>query len=323
MFATLSTAWVVPGLVGPALAAQVASHLGWRWVFLGLLPLVAVSCVVTVPSVSAVPRPGHDAEAPIALQAALMVASGAGLVLAGLTVAEPIYSPILLAAGAGLAIPALRRLAPAGTLRARAGLPATVLVRGLLTFAFFAGDAYVPLTLTSIRHTSTTYAGVTLTVSTVAWTVGSWVQARAIQHRTPRALIGFGMGLVLVGLAGMASLISPAVPVWTALVAWSVAGFGIGIAYSPISLTALGWARSGNEGRVSASVQLFDVLGTALGTGAAGAAVAIVHQHGGPPRLGLGLAFAAAAGVGVLGLAVTPRLPVRPSPDIGEPAPSV
>ena len=31
-----------PGLVGPALAAQVASHLGWRWVFLGLLPLVVV-----------------------------------------------------------------------------------------------------------------------------------------------------------------------------------------------------------------------------------------------------------------------------------------
>ena len=38
MFATLSTAWVIPGLVGPAVAAQVASHIGWRWVFLGLLP---------------------------------------------------------------------------------------------------------------------------------------------------------------------------------------------------------------------------------------------------------------------------------------------
>ncbi len=86
-------------------------------------------------------------------------------------------------------------------------------------------------------------------------------------------------------------------PVWAALVAWTVAGFGIGIAYSPISLTALGWARPGNEGRVSASVQLCDVLGTALGTGVAGAAVAIVHQHGGAARLGLGLAFATAAGV--------------------------
>ena len=201
-----------------------------------------------------------------------------------------------------------------------------MLIRGLLTFTFFAGDAYVPLTLTSIRHTTPTYAGVTLTVSTVAWTAGSWLQARAIQRRTPRILVAAGLALVLAGLAGMASLLWPAVPVWMALVAWTVAGFGIGLAYSPISLTALGWARSGNEGRVSASVQLCDVLGTALGTGAAGAAVAIVHQHGGPARLGLGLALRhrvvgrpAGPGGGALGCRPPPR-PTRAA-DGGGPEP--
>ena len=59
-------------------------------------------------------------------------------------------------------------------------------------------------------------------------------------------------------------------------------------------------------------MQLCDVLGTALGTGVAGAAVAIVHQHGGPARLGLGLAFAmAAVSRALLALAVAPRLPTR------------
>jgi MFS family permease len=314
MFATLATAWVIPGLVGPALAAQVATHIGWRWVFLGLLPLVVVGCAVTVPSVAAVPRPHHGEPAPIAWPAALLVAGGAGLLLAGLTVAQPILSPLMVGSGAAVALPALRRLTPPGTLRARPGLPATVLIRGLLTCTFFAGDAYVPLTLTSIRHTTPTYAGVTLTVSTIAWTVGSWVQSRAIQRRTPRILVATGLVLVLAGLGAMASLLWPAVPVWMALVAWTVAGFGIGLAYSPISLTALGWARAGSEGRVSASVQLCDVLGTALGTGAAGAAVAIVHQHGGPARLGLGLAFALASVVGVMALAVAPRLPSTTSP---------
>src|ERR1700691_4856115 len=43
MFAVLSTAWVVPGLIGPAIAALVAAAVGWRWVFLGLLPLVAAA----------------------------------------------------------------------------------------------------------------------------------------------------------------------------------------------------------------------------------------------------------------------------------------
>src|SRR3989440_6689530 len=36
MIAILASAWVVPGLVGPALAGIVADAVGWRWVFLGL-----------------------------------------------------------------------------------------------------------------------------------------------------------------------------------------------------------------------------------------------------------------------------------------------
>jgi MFS family permease len=231
-------------------------------------------------------------------------------------VAQPVDSGLLIIGGGGLVVPALRRLTPAGTLRARAGLPAAVLTRGLLTFGFFAGDAYVPLTLTSIRHTSTTYAGLTLSISTVAWTAGSWMQARAVHRRGARLLIAGGLTLVVAGLAGMAALLWSAVPVWVAFVAWSVAGFGIGMAYSPISLTALGWARPGEEGRISASVQLSDVLGTALGTGVGGAAVAVVHQQGGSPRLGLGLAFAAAGAVAIMGIMVTPRLPGRATPTV-------
>ena len=41
MFATLSTAWVLPGVIGPAIAGRVGETLGWRYVFLGLLPLIA------------------------------------------------------------------------------------------------------------------------------------------------------------------------------------------------------------------------------------------------------------------------------------------
>jgi MFS family permease len=312
MFATMSTAWVVPGLIGPALSAQVANHLGWRWVFLGLLPLVALSCAVVIRSLASLPAPeDHDSNhqrPPIALTAALATAAGAGLLLTGFSLATPVFSVLLVGAGAIVLVPAVRRLTPAGTLRARAGLPTAVLIRGMLTFGFFAGDAYVPLTLTSIRHTSTTYAGITLTVSTIAWTIGSWVQAHLIRRRGSRVLIAGGLVLVVAGLAAMASLLSPAVPLWVALVAWSVAGLGIGIAYSPISLTALASADLGEEGRISASVQLSDVLGTAFGTGIAGAAVAVAHQHGADPRLGLGLAFAVAATVAAAGLLLTPRL---------------
>src|SRR3954470_15029018 len=50
MFAVLSTAWVVPGLVGPVLAERVSDTVGWRWVFLGLVPLVAVAGSLVVPA---------------------------------------------------------------------------------------------------------------------------------------------------------------------------------------------------------------------------------------------------------------------------------
>jgi MFS family permease len=311
MFAILATAWVVPGLLGPALAAQVASHVGWRWVFLGLLPLVGLACAVTLPALSVVPAVSSDDDAPVPWQAAVTAALGAGMLLAALTIAQPLPSALLGAGGAALLVPALRHLTPAGTFRARAGLPAAVLSRGLLAFAFFAGDAYVPLTLTSIRHTSPTYAGFTLTVSTVAWTAGAWVQARAMARRGPRTLIAIGLVLVIAGLVAMAGLLWPSMPIWVAPAAWTVAGFGIGLAYSPISVAALALARPGEEGRVSSSVQLSEVLGIAFGTGVAGAAVAIAHQHGSDPRLGLGLAFAVAVAVALLALAVTPRLPRR------------
>ncbi len=39
MIALMSSAWVVPGLIGPALAGLIADIAGWRWVFLGLLPV--------------------------------------------------------------------------------------------------------------------------------------------------------------------------------------------------------------------------------------------------------------------------------------------
>jgi MFS family permease len=101
------------------------------------------------------------------------------------------------------------------------------------------------------------------------------------------------------------------VPVAEGLAAWTVAGLGMGLAYAPISLMMLQKAPPGQEGRASASLNLADVLGTAIGIGVGGAAVAAAA--GGDLRLGVAAAFAIAAAVGVVALAVTRRLPPGPS----------
>ena len=54
MFAVLSTAWVLPGVIGPAIAGTVGENIGWRIVFLGLLPLIGLAGALTLGALRAV-----------------------------------------------------------------------------------------------------------------------------------------------------------------------------------------------------------------------------------------------------------------------------
>jgi MFS family permease len=327
MMAVLSTAWVLPGLAGPALAAEVARAFGWRWVFLGLLPVVGIAGSIAVPALIRLGPPGTPGTEEHRLIDAFRTAAGATLLLAGLTLAAgsgqiPAGCALILA-GALAGLPALRRLLPPGTLAARPGLPATILTRGLLTFTFFGADAYVTLAVTAIRHRSPAFAGLAVTGATLAWTAGAWVQARLNEKWEGRRLIRTGLVIVLAGIAGMTVALRPAVPAWSAVAAWTVGGLGMGLAYAPVSLMMLRNAPPGQEGRTSASLNLADVLGIAIGIGVGGAAVAA--GAGSHLSLGITVAFAAAAAAGVIALLVSRRLPdtITPAPPpVPEPVPA-
>jgi hypothetical protein len=251
----------------------------------------------------------------------LRTAAGATMILAGLSVAAGsgasrssaagsgaiVAGLVLIAAGGAAGLPALRRLVPPGTLTGRPGLPATIASRGLLTFAFFGADAYVTLAVTAVRHRSPVVAGLAVTGATVAWTAGAWTQARLSDVWEGRRLVRIGLVIILAGIAGMVLVLQPAVPVAEGLAAWTVAGLGMGLAVAPLSLMMLQKALPGQEGQASASLNLTDVLGTAIGIGVGGAAVAATA--GSDLRLGITLAFAAAAAVALVALAFTARLP--------------
>ena len=327
MMAVLSTAWVLPGLAGPALAAEVARAFGWRWVFLGLLPVVAVAGSIAVPALIRLGPPGTPGTEGHRLIDALRTAAGATLLLAGLTLAagsgQVLAGCALILAGALVGLPALRQLLPPGTLTARPGLPATILTRGMLTFTFFGADAYVTLAVTAIRHRSPAFAGLAVTGATLSWTAGAWVQARLNEKWEGRRLIRTGLVIVLASIAGMTLALRPDVPAWAAVAAWTVGGLGMGLAYAPISLMMLRNAPPGQEGRTSASLNLSDVLGTAIGIGVGGAAVAA--GAGSHLSLGITVAFAAAAVAGVAALLVSHRLPdtLTPAPPpVLEPVPA-
>ena len=310
MFAVMSTAWVVPGLAGPAIAALVAAAVGWRWVFLGLLPLVIVAGVLAVLALRRVPPPARAGDAAVPYLPVLGVVAGAGLALASVSSAD---LPFIVAGGIGggiLLAVSLRRLVPPGTLTARRGLPATILSRGLLTCCFFGGDAYVPYAIATVRHSPTALAALALTGATLTWTAGSWVQARYVARVGPRRLVRSGQGLVLAGLGLMCVTLLPPVPPGLGILAWAVAGAGMGVAYSPLSLTTLDLAPVGEEGRATSGLQLCDVLGQAIGTGVAGAIVAGTAGGLGH-RAGVALAFSFTLVVAIAALVVAVRIPDR------------
>lgn len=309
MFALVSSAWMVPSVAGPLVAAAVAQAVGWRWVFLGLLPLCGVIGVMAAVGIAHVGAPAEpSSERNIAR--AVGVAFGAALLLVGLGASTPFIGVPVALGGVVIAGSAYRRLTPAGTLRARAGLPAAVAVRGLLNFAYFGSDAFVPFVVTSVRGLSPVVGGLALTSSAVTWTVGSWLQARWVEAHA-RRLVAVGVGLIGVGSGAMALVLWPAVPAWSALVWWGIAGFGMGLSYSPIAHVALQVAGAGREGRISTALQLSDTLGVALGTGVAGALVASLASVGDEQRVGVLVTFAISTLVALFGASLAGRIPAR------------
>jgi len=246
---------------------------------------------------------------------AVLVAIGGGLVLAGLSNSTPALAIALLVAGIVVGVPALRRVTPTGTLTGRTGLGAAVLVRGLLTFAFFGTEAFLPLMLREARGLSPTLAGIVLTTGAVTWTAGSWVHERLAPRLVSRTIITTSFLLVALGACGvLAVLLFASLPVEVAYLAWAVSGSGIGFGYAAISVLVLRLAPAGQVGATGAAMQVLDNLGTAFGTGVGGAAIAIAVARGLPVAAGIAAAFCLAVAGALAGLAVARRLDAsRPS----------
>ena len=177
MLALMSSAWVLPSLAGPAVAGFVADHASWRWVFVFLLPFLPLAMALTLPGLRALPAPGAS-PAPRRLAAALALATGTGVFLAALELEGTALLVLLAAAGLAIALPALRTLLPAGTLRAARGLPSGVAVRGLLAVGFLGCDAFMPLALTELRGFSSSQAGLVISAASLSWSLGAYLQAR-------------------------------------------------------------------------------------------------------------------------------------------------
>lgn len=315
MFAVFSSAWVVPALVGPAVATVVEHAWSWRLVFLGLLPLVVLAATMALPPLAALGRVDPEVAEPgtadlARVARAVVLALGVGAVFIAVD-AQAVAVTVGLVVGAVPAVLwALVGLVPSGTLRLRPGVPATIGVRGILTCAFFAADAYVPLAVVDGRGASTWVGGAALTASSVAWAAGAWIQARAFGRVGPRWLDRTGFAALTVAVVVMIA-VAQGLPTAMAVPGWGIAGLGMGLAYAPLAVVVLEAAHPDQQGEASASLQLSDALGVAVGTAIGGWVIATADARGASVASGTTIVFAIALVVALSGLLAAGRLPGR------------
>ncbi|WP_246267520.1 MFS transporter [Nonomuraea typhae] len=284
VFAGLSAAWVVPAMVGPAIAGFVGDRFGWQWVFYGIIPLVVPALVMLIPALNrkpteeAAPSTGPRSRPGAMAVAATCAAVGAGLLLAGIQSGKVLP---LLVGGAGLValVYGLYRLLPPGALRFVRGLPTTVMMRGLFSAAFFGVNAFIPLALQRVKDFDTTAAGIALTTGALGWSFGSYLQSR--REAPAHKRIRLGAACVMAGVLLTIPSVLPGVSGWVAVPAWIVAGFGMGIGMTTVSVTALKQSPVNEQGANSAALSVTDMLGSALTIGIGGALVNMIgHAPG-------------------------------------------
>ena len=255
----------------PGISGVVADTLGWRWVLLGLLPIVLVAGAIAMPALRRLGAPGGDAP-PDRRRDALIVTFGAALVLTAASSRSVVLVPVLAVAGFVFGGRAFARIMPPGTLRLSAGLPAAIAFTWPRDVRLLRNRRLRHAHLTSLR-------GVGLRPSPGSRSPrprSTGPRARGFRNEPCCASVRGAFvrtGCLIIAVRsrrhdrGRRSSRCRSEP---HSLHGRLPGSAWDLSYSPVSLVVLAEAPVGGEGTASASLQLCDVLGIALGTGVVG-----------------------------------------------------
>ncbi|WP_406311150.1 MFS transporter [Streptomyces thermoviolaceus] len=316
MFALLSSAWTIPSLIGPVVAGTLADSTTWRAVFVLMLPIAAVAALLTLPALRRLERPQDDRRTAPAepwwkgpLASSLLLTVGTGVLLQALLLKNLVLLVVLAVVGIVVALPALRRVTPEGTLTARAGLGAGVVVRALLCGTYFGSEAYLPLGLQELRGLSAWAAGLGLSAGAIAWVLGSAWQAKRDATAGRAGSVALGFLVLLLGVAVIAlSILTESLPAWVAVVGWAIGGIGMGVAFNASTTETLEQAPAERQGEMSGALQLAQTLATGVVAGLGGASLAIARHYDATTRTALVGLFAFTALLALAGLLLSRRL---------------
>ncbi|PSL37837.1 MFS transporter [Labedella gwakjiensis] len=298
IFAAYAAAWVVPSMVGPLVAGIVADTVGWRWVFLGVVALVAVAGVLVAPALRSLASRDSDgaaetdsspsdvvamadASARPALGASARLWFSAAVAIAVITLSlsgELDGASRWILGGVALVVIAVlvHRLLPPGTFTARRGLPSAVLLRGLIAATFFAAEVYLPLLLHDRYGLPPWLSGVTLTAGAIAWASGSAIQGRAGDAVPHRVFMRIGGTLLFAGTAVQVVTAALHLHPVVAVLGWFLAGGGMGLMFPRITTIVLASSERGEEGRNTSALSLSEAVGASVSLALSGLVFTLV-----------------------------------------------
>jgi predicted MFS family arabinose efflux permease len=326
MLATISVAWGISALTGPAIGGMLAAAGLWRTAFWGALGLAALPLVLgwdLLPT-----RPSREAARPRLPLGRLGLLCGAVLALALISNQEGLLARAALLAVAGVAVEraltldrrAPHRLFPSHMLSLSQPIGRCFWMIFLIAMSVSPIGMYLSLFLQVIHQASPAVAGYVFAGHSLAWTVASIVTTRVPADRVRFAMAG-GSVVLAAGLASLALTIAPG-PTAAVAVAIVLEGSGIGLCWAHIGNRVLEVARPGEEEATASLIPTPPLFAVACGGAlAAFGAAAVGLTRDAPPPV------AAAAGQALYGLFAVlplgagviawqlgaPRLAARPS----------
>ena len=313
VFAGFAAAWVIPSIIGPAIAGFVAVALSWHWVFLGVIALLIPAGAMMLPPLLRV-RTEVEGDPSVAWSASRLawaaLAASAALTLGLAKEFDEPWRWIAAATAVVVAVIAVRPLLPPGTLVARRGMPATVLIRALIAAAFFGTEIYLPKLFIEQYHFDPPLAGAILTGAGISWAAASWLQGRLprLAHATVARIASVALAVALAAVLAVAALaLAPVI----AFAAWTLAGAAMGFMYPRTSVAVLEQSAVSAQGFNSAALSIGESLAASVSL-AVTALVASAVAGG-----AFTAEFAVTVAIAVIAVLVAPRMRPRGGVAVG------
>ena len=295
--AYMGSAWIVAGVVGPALGGVIAERWHWSAIFWLNVPLGFLTAILCWNSMKRLPRHQRTHQLDL-IGAALMIAASVALLLAltsgGTRV--PWVSPTIFGLVVGsLALTLVfvwwlkRAPEPFLPLHVMAnpvmqvGTTATACALAVMTGFMI----YMPLYYQTVHGLSPTAAGAALIPIIVLTTPGSMMSGRAMMHLT-HYKVSAVVGMTLATLAVAAMVVWPAMPLVWSIVAMGVIGFGVGTVFPVSTVSIQNAVHRHDVGAATGAMNFFRALGGTLIVAIMGA-ILLAGLGVTPERGGVGL----------------------------------